>query len=64
MAKLFKLYERPDRSIKSKSTGKYLDIRKYPTNSIVPDDWDVNEGDVLSWDDYRASQVDMFVFFD
>jgi hypothetical protein len=57
MATFFDLNARPNESIKSKTTGKFIQLSNPPDDSKVPKDWDVKSGDVLSWSDYRATET-------
>ena len=57
MAMFFNLANNPNQSIKSKTDGTFLRIPGPPRGFIVPDDWDVKPGDVISWSDYRASET-------
>ncbi len=44
----FDLIARPNESIKSKTTGKFLKLSNPPDDLKVLNDWDVKTGDVLS----------------
>jgi hypothetical protein len=57
MATYFDLNARPNESIKSKTTGKFLQLSNPPNDLKVSNDWDVKPGDVLSWSDYRATET-------
>ncbi|CAF0866203.1 unnamed protein product [Rotaria sp. Silwood1] len=53
----FDLVAQPNGSIKSKSTGKFIQLSKPPRNLKVSDDWDVKSGDVLSWSEGRPTET-------
>ncbi|CAF1283741.1 unnamed protein product [Rotaria sordida] len=53
----FDLVNQPNASIKSKSTGKFIQLSKPPKNLKVSDDWDVQPGDVLSWSEFRPTET-------
>jgi hypothetical protein len=57
MATYFDLNARPNESIKSITTGKFLQLSNPPNDLKVSNDWDVKPGDVLSWSDYRATET-------
>jgi hypothetical protein len=57
MATFFDLIARPNHSIKSKTTGKFIELSNPPDDLKVPNDWDVKPGDVLSWSDYRTTET-------
>ena len=61
MASFFDLAYRPDRSIRSKTTGEFISLPSPPADRKVSLDWDVQPGDVLSWSQYRATNVFLFV---
>ncbi|CAF2778522.1 unnamed protein product [Rotaria sp. Silwood2] len=53
----FDLVAQPNELIKSKSTGKFIQLSKPPRNLKVSDDWDVKTGDVLSWSEGRPTET-------
>ncbi|CAF3846903.1 unnamed protein product [Rotaria magnacalcarata] len=57
MATFFDLVTRPNESIKSKTTGKFVELSNIPTDLKIPNDWDVKPGDILSWSNYRATET-------
>lgn len=57
MATFFDLITRPNESVKSKTTGKFIELSKPPDDLKVLNDWDVKTGDVLSWSEYRTTET-------
>ena len=57
MATYFDLNTRPNESVKSKTTGKFVKLPNLPDDLKVSNDWDVKPGDVLSWSDYRTTET-------
>ncbi|CAF3813492.1 unnamed protein product [Rotaria magnacalcarata] len=53
----FDLVAQPNLCIKSKSTGKFIQLSKPPKLLKVSDDWDVKPGDVFSWSEGRPTET-------
>ena len=56
-ANYYDLVAHPNDSIKSKSTGNFIQLAKPPRNLKVSNDWDVRVGDVLSWSEFRPTET-------
>ena len=60
-AKYIDLVGQPGQALKSKKTGEFIQVSKPPRNSKVPEVWDVDAGDVISWSEGRPTETFLYV---